>query len=97
MPDHIATMLDLGCKITAAGEQLPDIHITCALVLSLLATVLGCHQNPTFQFRSFETHLIHCQCYAHRHAREKSSETALLTKKSEGRGKLGGGKKSGNG
>lgn len=31
-------MLDLGQKITAAGELLPDIHIAHALVLSLLHT-----------------------------------------------------------
>ena len=35
MADHIAAMLNLGQMITDAGEKLPDIHIACALILSL--------------------------------------------------------------
>ena len=35
MADHIAAMLNLGQKITATGETLPDIHIAQALILSL--------------------------------------------------------------
>ena len=38
MADHIAVMLDLGQKILAAGETLPDIHIARALILSLPRT-----------------------------------------------------------
>ena len=35
MADHIAAMLNLGLKIKAAGEEIPNIHIAHALVLSL--------------------------------------------------------------
>jgi hypothetical protein len=35
MADHIATMLDIQHKITAVGEDLPDIHVARALVLLL--------------------------------------------------------------
>ena len=35
MADHVASMLDLRHKILAAGEDLSDIHVAQALVLSL--------------------------------------------------------------
>ena len=35
MADYVASMLDLQHKIIAAGEDLPDIHVAWALVLSL--------------------------------------------------------------
>jgi len=35
MVDHVASMLDLWHKILAADENLSDIHIARALVLSL--------------------------------------------------------------
>jgi len=36
--DHIAKMLDIRNRIIAAGEELPDIHVARALVLSLPKT-----------------------------------------------------------
>ena len=35
MADHVATMLNLGQKITVAGEKLPDIYIAYAPILLL--------------------------------------------------------------
>ncbi|THG97430.1 hypothetical protein EW026_g4574 [Hermanssonia centrifuga] len=40
MADHIAVMLDLKHKITAAGKKLLDSHIARALIISLLRTPL---------------------------------------------------------
>ena len=39
MANHIAIMLDIENKIMAAGKELPDIHVTCILVLSLPCTL----------------------------------------------------------
>ena len=38
MADHVAVMLDLKHKITAAGETLPDTHVARALIISLPRT-----------------------------------------------------------
>jgi hypothetical protein len=91
-------MLDLGLKITAAGEQLPDIHITYALVLSLPA--MQSWDIVTIQLFRLEASKLPSStvsatliCEANHHAKEKSSETALLAKKLDTHGKAAGGKK----
>jgi hypothetical protein len=38
MADHIVAMLDLKHRIEQAGEDLPDIHVTCAMIISLPKT-----------------------------------------------------------
>jgi hypothetical protein len=38
MADHITSMLDIKQQIINAGEILKDLHVACAMVLSLLKT-----------------------------------------------------------
>ena len=82
MADHIARMLDLR-KITAAGKSLPDIHITCALVLSLPSTqswdvikiqLFGLGSSKLTSNIVSAMLIAKANC----HMREKSSETTLL-------------------
>ena len=38
MADHIAKMLDIWNHITVADKEFPDLHVACALILSLSKT-----------------------------------------------------------
>ena len=91
-------MLDLGLKIRAAGEEIPDIHITCALVLSLPATQtwelvkvqLFNKEKLTLDIVSTEL-----QATANWTAQEKKSETTFLAGKKQAFGKGDSKKKGG--
>ena len=91
MADHIAAMLNIKNKITAAGEELPDIHVACALVLSLPCTSswdlikIQLFRMETFTSEDVSTRL---QAEYNRQFHEKESETALLAaRKSDGKKK----------
>lgn len=80
MADHIASMLDIRQRIL---EQLPDLHLARAMVLSLPKT------------QSSETVSTKLQAEANRRTRDKSGgESALIAQKSKksGRGNARGGK-----
>ena len=92
MADHIAGMLDLGHKITAAGESLPDIHVARTLILSLPHTQswdvikiqLFNLEASKLTFNMVSATLI---AEANRRMREKSSKIALLMGNRQGGGK----------
>ena len=98
MADHIAAMLDLGLKIKAAGEEIPNIHIARALVLSLPQTQtwelvkvqLFSKEKLTLDIVSTEL-----QATANRTAHEKKSETTFLSGKKQASGKGDSKKKGG--
>ena len=96
MADHIAKMLDIRNRITAADEELPDLHVAHALILSLPKTqtwemikiqLLGLDKLTS------EIVSTKLQAEANRRTREKSgTETALhassgkKSKKGKGKG-----------
>ena len=87
MADHVAAMTDLSQHIKASGENLSDLIIACALLLSLPKTpswdVIKAQifqlDASSFTSENVDTKL---QTEANRRAREKASgETALLATK----------------
>ena len=100
MADHIAAMLDLGLKIKAAGEEIPDIHIARALVLSLPRTqTWELVKVQLFSKEKLTSDIVstELQATANRTAHEKKSETAFLAGKKQASGKGDSKKKGGRG
>ncbi|PSS05344.1 hypothetical protein PHLCEN_2v3931 [Hermanssonia centrifuga] len=98
MADHIAVMLDLKHKITAAGEELPDSHVARALIISLPRTPswdvikIQCFALSKDKFTP-ENVGSTLQAEANRMARKKGSgETALFTQRPPKMRKRGKGK-----
>jgi len=94
MADHIATMLDIGQKITGAGETLPDVHIARALVLSLPRTqTWEFVKTLLFSKETLTTEVVATELTAHatRAEREKSNESVLYAaskrRQQKGKGK----------
>lgn len=87
MADHVAAMIDIRQKITAAGETLPDVHVARALVLSLPRTQsweLVKIQLFSMDSKQLTSELVSTklQSEANRRLREKTGgETALLAEK----------------
>ena len=93
-------MLDLGLKIKAAGEELPDIHIACALVLSLPQTqTWELVKVQLFSKEKITSDIVstELQATANQTAHEKKSETAFLARKKQASGKGDSKKKGGQG
>jgi hypothetical protein len=102
MADHIASMLDIKQQIIDAGEMLEDLHVACAMVLSLLKT----QSWDIIKIQPFDVESAKLtskvvgtklQSEANRHAQEKAGgNTALYTHhKGKGKGKGGDGKGKG--
>lgn len=95
MADHIAKMLDIRNRITAAGEDLPDINIARALILSLPKTpTWELIKIQLFGLDTLTSEIVSTklQAEANRRMREKSgTETALHTNSGK-RSKKGKGK-----
>jgi hypothetical protein len=91
MADHIASMLDLRYRITAAGEDLPDKYLAHALVLSLPTSqswelikiqIFGLEKDAF----TVENVVSILQSEANRRLQEKSSgKTALYVQKQKKR------------
>src|SRR5882762_5570554 len=95
MADHIVAMLDLKHQIEQAGEDLPDIHVTCAMIISLPKTqswdVIKITLFEVTKLTSVSSKLLQ---EANRRTREKSSDTALVAQNRKGKGHgKGGGRK----
>jgi gag-polypeptide of LTR copia-type len=95
MDEHIASLLDLGHRITNAGEKLDDLHLARAMVLSLPKTSSWeLIKIPLFELATLTSDLVSTRLLqeANRRQREKAgTETALFVKRnfnrSKGKGK----------
>ena len=90
MADHIAVMLDLKHRITQAGEDLPDIHVARAMILSLPKTQSWEVVKITlFEIEKLTSELVSSKLLqeANCRTREKSSDTVLMTRNTNQKGK----------
>jgi hypothetical protein len=97
MGDHIVVMLDLKHRIEQAGEDLPDIHVARAIIISLLKTQTWDVVKITlFEVTKLTSEIVSSKLLqeANQRTREKSSDTALIAQNRKGKGcGKGGGRK----
>ena len=83
MPDHIAAMLDIKRRITQAGEDLKDIIVARAIIISLLKTqTWEFIKISLFEVENLTSEIVSTRLMqeANRRAREKGlDESALVT------------------
>jgi len=89
MADHIAVMLDLKHHIEQAGEDIPDIHVARAMIISLPKTQTWDVVKITlFEVTELTSEIVSSKLLqeANRQTHEKASETALVASNKKGKG-----------
>jgi transcription initiation factor TFIIIB Brf1 subunit/transcription initiation factor TFIIB len=81
MPDHIAAMLDIKCRITQAGKDLKDIIVARAIIISLPKTqTWEFIKISLFEVENLTSKIIGTQLMqeANRQARKKGLDESAL-------------------